>query len=105
MYNRPCRVRYWPNCHGLSNVFGDSSAITLPSAVNVIRAGNMLTFGSVTATVHALMFYAIYLYQNAFIFFKMGYASAMAWIQLLIVLALTAFAFWSSKRWVHYQGK
>jgi multiple sugar transport system permease protein len=29
----------------------------------------------------------------------------MAWIQLLIVLLLTALAFWTSKRWVHYQGK
>ena len=36
---------------------------------------------------------------------KMGYASAMAWIQLLIILALTGFAFWSSRRWVHYQGR
>jgi multiple sugar transport system permease protein len=32
----------------------------------------------------------------------MGYASAMAWIQLLIVLVLTALAFLSSRRWVHY---
>jgi multiple sugar transport system permease protein len=35
----------------------------------------------------------------------MGYASAQAWIQLLLVLILTAIAFWSSKKWVHYQGK
>ena len=50
-------------------------------------------------------FYTMYLYNNAFSYLKMGYASAMAWVQLLIVLALTALAFWSSKRWVHYQGK
>ena len=48
-------------------------------------------------------FYSMYLYDNAFTFLKMGYASAMAWVQLLIVLGLTALAFWSSKRWVHYQ--
>jgi hypothetical protein len=35
----------------------------------------------------------------------MGYASAMGWIQLLLVLALTGIAFWSSKKWVYYQGK
>jgi hypothetical protein len=29
----------------------------------------------------------------------------MALIQLVIVLALTGFAFWTSRRWVHYQGK
>jgi len=49
-------------------------------------------------------FYTMYLYDNAFNYLKMGYANAMAWIQLLIVLALTALAAWSSKRWVHYQG-
>jgi multiple sugar transport system permease protein len=50
-------------------------------------------------------FFTMYLYDNAFAYLKMGYASAMAWIQLLIILALTGIAFWSSKRWVHYQGK
>jgi multiple sugar transport system permease protein len=54
----------------------------------------------------ATLFFSMYLFDNAFNFpGKMGYASAMAWIQLLIILALTGFAFWSSKRWVHYQGK
>ena len=50
-------------------------------------------------------FFTMYLYDNAFTYLKMGYASAMAWIQLLMVLALTALAAWSSKRWVHYQGR
>ncbi len=49
--------------------------------------------------------YTYYLYDNAFSFLHMGYASALAWIQLLLVLALTGIAFWSSKRWVYYQGK
>ncbi len=49
-------------------------------------------------------FFTMYLYDNAFSYLKMGYASAMAWVQLLIVLALTALAAWSSKRWVHYRG-
>jgi multiple sugar transport system permease protein len=54
----------------------------------------------------ATYFFSMYLFDNAFSFpGRMGYASAMAWIQLLIILALTAFAFWSSKKWVHYQGK
>ena len=52
----------------------------------------------------ATYFYTMYLYDNAFTFLRMGYASAMAWIQLLIVLTLTALAFWSSRRWVHYRG-
>ena len=50
-------------------------------------------------------FYTMYLYDEAFHYIRMGEASAMAWVQLLIVMLLTAIAFWSSKKWVHYQGK
>ena len=53
----------------------------------------------------SLMFYSMYLYRNAFVYFKMGYASCMAWILLLIVLAETVFVFKSSASWVHYQGQ
>jgi len=48
-------------------------------------------------------FYTMYLYNNAFEYLKMGYASALAWVQLLIILSLTGLAFLSSRRWVHYQ--
>jgi multiple sugar transport system permease protein len=53
----------------------------------------------------ALYFFTMYLYDNAFSYLKMGHASAMAWLLLLIVLALTGVAFWSSRKWVYYQGK
>jgi len=46
----------------------------------------------------------VFIYDQGFRFLKMGYACSMAWIQFLIVVALSALAFWSSKRWVHYQG-
>ena len=49
-------------------------------------------------------FYTMYLFDNAFRFLKMGYASAMAWIQLLIILALTGLVFLVSRRAVHYRG-
>lgn len=38
---------------------------------------------------NSLLFYAIYLYQTAFSFLKMGYASAMAWLLFVIVMILT----------------
>jgi len=50
----------------------------------------------------ATYFYAMYLYDNAFPYVRMGYASSMAMIQLLVILGLTGIAFWSSRRWVHY---
>lgn len=49
-------------------------------------------------------FYTTYLYDNAFRYLKMGYASAMAWIQLLLILALTGLVFWLSRRMVHYRA-
>ncbi|MGQ9554925.1 MAG: carbohydrate ABC transporter permease [Anaerolineae bacterium] len=50
------------------------------------------------------LFYMLYLYQNAFVYFKMGYASAMAWILFVIVVSLTLLVFKSSGRWVYYGG-
>ncbi len=49
------------------------------------------------------LFYAYYLFKNAFQYFRMGYASALAWILFLVVLALTLSQLWLSKRWVHYE--
>lgn len=55
-------------------------------------------------TQNALLFYALYLYQNAFNFLSMGYASAMAWLLFLVILALTLVIFRTSRRWVYYEG-
>lgn len=51
-----------------------------------------------------LLFYSMYLYDNAFTFQQMGYASAMAWIQLIITLILTGLTFALSRRFVFYRG-
>lgn len=51
---------------------------------------------------NATYFYSMYSYDVAFRFLRMGYASALAWVQLLIILALTGIAFWSARKWVHY---
>jgi multiple sugar transport system permease protein len=45
-----------------------------------------------------------HIYQEAFNLRNMGMASAMAWIMLLIIIALTAMVFRSSQAWVFYQG-
>jgi multiple sugar transport system permease protein len=51
---------------------------------------------------NSLLFYAYYLFIESFQYFRIGYASALAWILFLIVLALTLVQLWLSKRWVHY---
>ncbi|NMB12530.1 MAG: sugar ABC transporter permease [Firmicutes bacterium] len=53
---------------------------------------------------NASLFYVLYLYRNAFEYFRMGYASAMAWILFIIVLVLTVVQFRLSGRWVYYEG-
>ncbi|SDI23632.1 carbohydrate ABC transporter permease [Aliiruegeria lutimaris] len=46
----------------------------------------------------------LYIYDEAFKSFDMGYASAIAWVLFSIIMVLTLIAFWSSKKWVYYAG-
>ncbi|MGI6207255.1 MAG: carbohydrate ABC transporter permease [Anaerolineae bacterium] len=50
-------------------------------------------------------FYALYLYRQAFVYLKMGYGSAMAWVLFVIVVVATILLFRSSARWVYYAGQ
>jgi multiple sugar transport system permease protein len=52
----------------------------------------------------ATLFYVLNLYRQAFEFHNMGYASAMAWVLFLIVLALTILVFRGSRNLVYYEG-
>ncbi len=52
----------------------------------------------------SLLLYALYLYANAFEYLQMGYASAMAWILFVIILALTLLIMRSSRLWAHYES-
>ncbi|WP_407319126.1 sugar ABC transporter permease [Isoptericola halotolerans] len=58
--------------------------------------------GGTGGPVDSTLFYTLYLYQNGFKSFDMGYASAMAWFLLLIVAGMTAVNFLASKYWVFY---
>lgn len=50
------------------------------------------------------LFYTLYLYQQGFSNLHMGYASAMAWLLVVIILIVTALNFWVSKFWVFYEN-
>jgi multiple sugar transport system permease protein len=52
----------------------------------------------------AALMYAVYLFRQAFEFFHMGYASAMAWLLFVIIMIVTAVQFVVSRRLVFYQG-
>ncbi len=51
------------------------------------------------------LFLVLYLYRNAFKYFKMGYASALAWVLFAIIMAFTLIIFRSSAVWVYYEGE
>jgi multiple sugar transport system permease protein len=55
--------------------------------------------------VDSLLVPVFYLFQNAFQYFKMGYASALAWILFLIILVLTVIQLKLAPRWVHYEAE
>ena len=76
--------------------------IAIIGTLQVFNQAAIMTGGG---PARATYFYTYALYDKAFNYLKMGEASAMAWVQLCIILVLTGLAFWSSKFWVHYQGK
>ncbi|MFN8446661.1 MAG: sugar ABC transporter permease [Caldilineaceae bacterium] len=55
--------------------------------------------------VNATLMYVIYLYDNAFRYIEMGYASGLAWILFLVVLLCTLLILRTSARWVYYGGE
>jgi multiple sugar transport system permease protein len=54
---------------------------------------------------NATLFYVLYLWRNGFDYFKMGYASALAWVLFLIVLLLTLVQFGIARRLVYYEAE
>ena len=74
------------------------------SIIGALSVFSVAYIGTQGGPAYATYFYVYHLYVSAFQYSLMGYASALAWIFLLIVLALTWFQFWAQKRWVFYAG-
>ncbi|CAM3804638.1 sugar ABC transporter permease [Cohnella lubricantis] len=55
--------------------------------------------------VHSTYVYVMYLYETAFTKYQMGYASALAWVLLVMIGLVTALLFWSSRYWVFYESQ
>jgi multiple sugar transport system permease protein len=53
---------------------------------------------------NATLMYGLYIYRNAFQFFKMGYASALAWVLLIVIIVITVLQFRLARYWVFYEG-
>ncbi|WP_418606288.1 carbohydrate ABC transporter permease [Georgenia sp. SUBG003] len=89
-----------------------SGALFFVVVINTIAAFQSFTeaytafFGSGNTTYgnEAALFYVIYLFQQAFEFLNMGYASAMAWVLFAIILVITLVQLRFSRRLVYYEG-
>ncbi len=60
--------------------------------------------GSLGAPLNSTLFYSVYLYQTGFLFLKMGYASAMAWVLFFVILFCTFLLLKLSDRFTYYAG-
>lgn len=58
--------------------------------------------GGTGGPVNSTLFYTLYIYQQGFVTFNMGYASALAWVLMLTIAVVTAIHFLLSKYWVFY---
>jgi multiple sugar transport system permease protein len=54
---------------------------------------------------NAALMIGLYLYRQAFVFFNVGYASAIAWVLLMVIMLFTAAQFFFAKYWVFYEGE
>ncbi|MYJ78790.1 MAG: sugar ABC transporter permease [Caldilineaceae bacterium SB0670_bin_27] len=75
--------------------------IAIIGAFQVFTQAYIMTEGGPS---YSTLFYLLYLLRAALVYFRMGYASAMAWVLFVMVLTFTAIQFMLSDRWVFYEG-
>ncbi len=84
-----------------------SPAILFVSIMSIIGSWQVFTQAYIMTgggPANATLFYLLYLYRNAFSWFEMGYASAMAWVLFVIILLCTLVTLRGSAGLVHYEG-
>jgi multiple sugar transport system permease protein len=86
----------------MSPVIFFTMIMTVIGSFQIFTAAFIMTEGG---PADATLFYILYLYRSAFQWLRIGFASAMAWILFLIILALTLVQLRLSKRWVFYAGE
>ncbi len=99
-----------------ANTFGKFWNVTVPMMSPVILYNLIVGFiasiqGFVLVYImtnggpaNATLVYGLYIYRTAFINFMMGYASALAWILLVVIIIITVIQFAVARYWVYYEG-
>ena len=91
----------------VTSIIGAFQIFTTAFILSSAAKGSEANFGGPGMS---MLFYVLYLYNRAFGKigqggFQMGYASALAWILFIIILAITLIQLWLAKRWVHYESE
>ncbi len=86
----------------LSPVIFFNFVTSMIGTFQVFEAGYIATQGGPN---NATLFYLLYLFRNAFEYFQMGYACALAWVLFWLIMVLTLLVVRSSAAWVYYEGK
>jgi multiple sugar transport system permease protein len=88
----------------ISPVIFFNLVLSLIGSLQTFTQGYVMSNGS-GGPANSTLFYNLYLYIQGFNQFNMGYASAMAWLLLIIVAAFTAVNFLAQRYWVFYEDK
>lgn len=90
----------------ISGVLFFIATVGLISSIQVFTQGYVMfrTDSEPGGPENAALFTVMYLFDQAFSYFRMGYAAAIAWILFLLILTLTVFQFKLSRRWVYYEA-
>jgi multiple sugar transport system permease protein len=97
---------------GVRSFWNITLPLISPAILFVAITGVIFTFQTFTQAfiltqggpANSTLFYLYYLYKNAFNWFEMGYASALAWVLFLIIILCTTLLLRTSARWVYYEG-
>jgi multiple sugar transport system permease protein len=54
---------------------------------------------------NASLFFLLYIYRHAFLYFNAGYASALAWVLFVVIVVFTVLVFRTARSWVYYEGE
>ncbi|RYG86234.1 MAG: sugar ABC transporter permease, partial [Alphaproteobacteria bacterium] len=97
----PIQRFFWITIPMLTPVIFFNLLMQIISSFQAFTPAHIIS-GGTGGPASSTLFYTLYLYQQGFGAFRMGYASAMAWILLAIVATVTIMNFLASRYWVHY---
>lgn len=75
--------------------------VSIVASFQVFTEIKVMTEGGPGESTNVLIWY---LWENAFVYLKMGYASAVAWVLFIVVMILVAIQFWIGSKWVYYES-